>query len=95
MIFQRRVRQLQKWGHLPIIFANFPPKVHEIEDIWTDRGRRTSLAPSPPWIRQCYHTFCAFSYVIVIVDILAIFKAYTAHGKLFFYFSFVLLPVAV
>ena len=37
-ISQRGVRQLQRWGRQPIIFANFPQKLHEIEEIWIKRG---------------------------------------------------------
>ena len=29
------VRQLQRWGHQPIILANFSQKLHKIEEIWT------------------------------------------------------------
>ena len=47
-ISQRGVRQLQRWGRQPIIFANFPPKLHEIEEILTERGVRPWRPPSPP-----------------------------------------------
>ena len=34
------MRQLQRWGRQPIIFAYFPQKLHEFEEIWTERGAR-------------------------------------------------------
>ena len=46
-ISQRGVRQLQRWGHQPIIFANFLQKLHEIEEIWIKRGERVPGAPPP------------------------------------------------
>ena len=44
-ISQRRVRQLQKWEHQPIIFASFPQKLHEIKEIWTERGGASLVPP--------------------------------------------------
>ena len=49
-ISQRGVRQLQRWGRQPIIFANFPQKLNEIEEIWTEGGGARPWRPplDPP-----------------------------------------------
>ena len=46
--FPEGVRQLQRWGRQPIIFANFPQKLHENLD---REGARVPGAT--PWFRQC------------------------------------------
>ena len=47
--FPEGVRQLQRWGRQPIIFANFPQKLHKIEEIWTEGGARPwRLSLDPP-----------------------------------------------
>ena len=45
------VHQLQRWGCQPIIFANFPQKLHEIEEIWTER-EGTSVPGAPPPLKS-------------------------------------------
>ena len=39
--------QLQRLGCQPIIFANFPQKLHEIEEIWAEGGRVPGSPPPP------------------------------------------------
>ena len=55
-ISQRGVRQLQRWGHQPIIFAKFPQKLHEIEEIWTERGGARPWRPplDPPMLKASF-----------------------------------------
>ena len=68
--FPDGVRQLQKSGRQPIIFASFPQKLHEIEEIWTERAARPWR---PPWIRQwCESRNRLFLFVLPILSMLIV-----------------------
>ena len=48
--FPEKGRQPQRWGHQPVLLANFPQKLHENEKIWTQKGD----APDS-LMRTCVH----------------------------------------
>ena len=63
-IFQRRGRQPRRWGYQPIIFANFPQKLHENEKVWAQRR----ASPAPPGSANDYTSYHEISSGFVLIQ---------------------------
>ena len=57
-----RGRQPQRWGRQPIILVNFPPKLHDNEKFWTQRGRMPGAPPPGSANAICGHV-CRYYFL--------------------------------